>query len=174
LAPAADSHSAQPNVKHNTGLFSPASVLKLITRKTLSVSGKGVTMYRFSVQGQHLVCLAEDGITDAAGRRDPPSNVVTKCNVWVPLPIVRHALPSFVKRGDEGVVLVVCILCFLVHSFSLISFFRHAPLPPQVQRSLILPMLMLTLSSLTFLASPTLDQKWFRGCDSEVEIVTDH
>ena len=146
----------QPNVQHNTGPFSPASVFKLVTRKTLSASGKGVTMYRFSVQGQHLVCLAEDGIADAAGHQDPPSNVVIQSNVWVPLPIVRHALLSFVKRGDEGPVPVVCIWCFLVHLFGLIPFFRHAELPPQVQWSSILPKIL----TLTFLLPPTPNPKW--------------
>ena len=123
----------QPNVQHNTGPFSPASVFKLVTRKTLSASGKGVTMYRFSVQGQHLVCLAEDGIADAAGHQDPPSNVVIQSNVWVPLPIVRHALLSFVKRGDEGPVPVVCIWCFLVHLFGLIPLaFNTGTVKPMV------------------------------------------
>ena len=59
-------------------------------------------MYRFSIDGRHLIHQVEEGIAEATSASNPTSNLATESNVWVPLPIVRHALLSMVKKGDEG------------------------------------------------------------------------
>ena len=101
------SYFIKPNLTQDASRFSPACVLKCITRRTLSVSGKSVTMYRLSIDGQHLICQVEEGIAEANGASNSASNLSTESNVWVPLPIVHHALPSMVKKGDKGPALAV-------------------------------------------------------------------
>jgi hypothetical protein len=95
--------------EHKRGRFSPASVLKVVTRRTLSASTKSVIMYRLSVEAQHLVHLTDRGIADVVGSFSI-SGAPAKFNAWIPLPIVRRALPALVKKGDEGAALAVCIV----------------------------------------------------------------
>jgi hypothetical protein len=63
-----------------------------------------VILYRLNIEGKHLVALVEKGISDAASTsvdvRVP--GAITETNVWVPLPIVHHATPHLVKKGDGG------------------------------------------------------------------------
>jgi hypothetical protein len=94
---------AQPKMASQ---FLPACMLKVVTRRTLSVSGKSVTMYRISMEGQHIVALIDTGIADAPitsrSTEVRDSDATTVANVWIPLPLVQYALPKLVKKGDEG------------------------------------------------------------------------
>ena len=101
---------AQP--KKISGQFSPMCALKVVTRRSLSASGRSVKIYRLSIQGQHLVSLAEKGIADATSSTTDVHvpDLITEANVWVPLPIVHRSLPGLVKKGDEGAILRVSSL----------------------------------------------------------------
>ena len=70
-------------------------------------------MYRLSVKVRHLVHLTDQGIADIVSSLSlSVSGAPTKFNAWTPLPIVCHALPAMVKKGDEGASSVVSFAHF--------------------------------------------------------------
>ena len=72
-----------------------------MTRKVLSGSGHTVKMYLVRIIGDSILASVEDGISLAHGSQ--PRDLSKNSCVWIPLPVVRLALPSLVKPEDQVV-----------------------------------------------------------------------
>jgi hypothetical protein len=71
----------------------------VVTQTVLSGSGHAIKVYRISIVGDGFLKSVEDGITRAHGSQ--PRVLSKKFNVWIPLPIVRRALPYLVRTDDK-------------------------------------------------------------------------
>ena len=104
----------------------PSSVLKPVTQTTLSGSGRHIKMYQMQVDGQALTELVQVGINNA-GAAAPngahstdsrESDATSTLNVWIPLPVLRRALPDLVKREDRASPSVSSAEGSLMHAMS--------------------------------------------------------
>lgn len=102
------SNISKPSPRNELPYFRPAAVLGIIRREVRTVQDRTIIVYRGCVQGSSLITCTESGIKQALdadcdinnmANRDPNSSTVR--NVWIPLAVVRDALPLFIKAQDE-------------------------------------------------------------------------
>jgi hypothetical protein len=70
------------------------------------VSGRSVKMYRAQVQIDALLSLVQAGVNEVdgdgeSGASDTGSGSLV--NLWIPLAVVRHAIPALMKAEDKNV-----------------------------------------------------------------------
>lgn len=110
-------------------------MLRIIRREVRTVSDHTTIVYRGRLQGRALIAQAESGINKALHADPGAANRVaahkpqsgTLRNVWIPLAVVRDALPLFVKPQDgmpvsllrQGIVTYTNCIIVVIASFAL-------------------------------------------------------
>lgn len=82
-----------------TNTFVPSPMLQVVREAIVNTqSGQSFKAYRIKVRGDTLLASTEHGILIA---HDTPPKVIKKVsNVWIPLSVVRTALPHMVQVDD--------------------------------------------------------------------------
>lgn len=85
------------------------SIVRRVSKPSSSVIS--IRLYLAKIQGENLIHQTQQGIKrglalaiqegDELDAEPRDSDEETRGNVWIPLAIVRDALPAFVGRGDE-------------------------------------------------------------------------
>lgn len=106
----------QPSPRNEITEFRPSCIIKVVRRVVKGPPERAFTLYRASVNGQWLVTKTQSGIDEAIAADGYATNDMTprdsklntSVNVWIPLSVVRDALPLFVKSIDKVETPEVC------------------------------------------------------------------
>lgn len=112
----------QPAPRKQLPHFRPSSVLGVAMRTVMPKTENGIVMYRARVQINSLVAITQAGIesaceTDGYIMSDEEVTDVsasTLHKVWIPLSMVREALPLFIQRRDRLATREVLIIIIIV------------------------------------------------------------